>query len=536
MKPKTGLMKSRGWREALPFLLLTSFLLTSLPAQKLRQEERADYYQKWLNEDVLYIISDEERAIFRKLSTDEEKERFIEAFWKRRDPDPRTLENPFKEEHYRRIAYANERFSAGLAGWKTDRGKVYIKYGPPAQIDVNPTGTVLKDPRGGVIQSFGAKADLRGGVRPREIRTYPFEVWRYRYLEGIGTDVEIEFVDRTGSGMYTLAIDDEEKNVFAYKDPAADVLSPNRSDFYKPEKQRQFYRTELLANLDAPPPIKFNDLEQVVSSRIHYREIPFEATMSVLKVTDSSSYVPVSFVLPASNLDFRQGGDTMKASVNVFLQATNVQKRIVAVVEDTLKLQSASANLERLRGGNALYQKKLLLPPGRYVIDLVLKDNNSQKLGSLQKLLVVPDPGHRLSLSSLILADLMRPLGRDEQVTDPFAIGSHKIIPNIRRRFSQSKQAGLFFQIYGFSTDQASSKPDLDLRVTFRQGERVLLRLRDDLSGFGVLHGDRASVTISVPLDHFPPGQVTVEARVADRLSGRSTRAETDFTVVEEPS
>src|SRR5262245_13547007 len=96
-------------------------------------ESSADHYKKWLDEDVFYIISTQEREVFTKLSTNEEKDHFIEQFWMRRDPDPATSANEFKEEHYRRIQYANERFTSGKPGWRSDRGRFYIKFGPPDQ-------------------------------------------------------------------------------------------------------------------------------------------------------------------------------------------------------------------------------------------------------------------------------------------------------------------------------------------------------------------------------------------------------------------
>lgn len=512
------------------FLFLSLWLSTCIAASKQNREERQDHYRKWLEADVVYLITDEEKAVFEALATEEEKERFIEAFWRRRDSDPNTLENEFKDEHYRRIAYANEKFSAGIAGWLTDRGRMYIQYGPPAQVDVYPTGTVLQDPRGGVIQALGG-ADVRGGVRSRDIRTYPFEVWRYRYIEGIGGDVTVEFVDRTGSGLYTLAMDEEEKNVFAHRDPAADVASLNRSDFLKLNKERQFYQTELFAKLAAPPAVKFNDLRQAVSSRVHYDQIPFKVAMSLLRVTDSSFYVPVSFVLSARDLDFRQEGEIWRASVNIFLQATSVQKQVAAVVEDTLRLQGSSAELERLRRGNALYQKKLLLPPGRYVIDLVLQDTNSKKLGSFQQLVVVPEPREKPWLSSLVLADLMRPLRDDEALTDPFAIGAQKVVPNLERRFRPSERLGLFFQIYGLAIDASTSRPDAELQVTLKQSDRTLLTLKDDLSRFGSFHGESASITIGVPLKDFPEGRIDLEVQVTDRIADRTAQAESDFVV-----
>ena len=104
------------------------------------RKELASPYNKWLDEEVRWIISDEERTAFKRLQTDDEKQAFIEQFWLRRDPTPDTEENEFKEEHYRRIAWANDRFASGIPGWKTDRGQIYIKFGPPDENDSHTSG------------------------------------------------------------------------------------------------------------------------------------------------------------------------------------------------------------------------------------------------------------------------------------------------------------------------------------------------------------------------------------------------------------
>jgi GWxTD domain-containing protein len=143
-------------------------------------------YTKWLTEDVAYIITDQERAAFKRLPTDEEREHFIEQFWLRRDPTPGTPRNEFKEEHYRRIAYANQHYAdARISGWKTDRGRIYIVYGPADEIETRPSG--------------GAT-------------TYPSEQWRYSFIDGVGTNIIIEFVDPTGTGEYRMTLDPSEKD------------------------------------------------------------------------------------------------------------------------------------------------------------------------------------------------------------------------------------------------------------------------------------------------------------------------------------
>ena len=165
------------------------------------EKELASPYKKWLEEDVVYIITPEERGSFLRLSTNEEREQFIENFWLRRNPDPDSPENTFKEEHYRRIAYTNEHYASGIPGWKTDRGRIYIMWGPPDEVESHPSGG-----------SYERPAQEGGG----ETSSYPFEDWRYRYLEGIGNDVNLEFVDPTMTGEFHLTMDPSEKDALLY--------------------------------------------------------------------------------------------------------------------------------------------------------------------------------------------------------------------------------------------------------------------------------------------------------------------------------
>jgi len=182
--------------------------LKRAPSEKQKKQQKRNLnielsktYKKWLNEDVVWIITDEERAAFKQLSNDEERDNFIEAFWQRRDPTPDTEENEYKEEHYRRIAYANEHYAAGIPGWKSDRGRIYIMYGPADEVDSHPSGG-----------SYERPMEEGGG----ETSTFPFETWRYRYLEGIGQEIMIEFVDTCMCGDYHMTLDRSEKDALKY--------------------------------------------------------------------------------------------------------------------------------------------------------------------------------------------------------------------------------------------------------------------------------------------------------------------------------
>lgn len=169
---------------ALVLAALTAVSLAAWPAaapQAVTGDTESSPYLKWVNQDVVYIMAEEERAAFESVTTDADREKFMEQFWQRRDPTPATPENEFRNEHYRRIAYANDKFSmaTGRPGWQTDRGRIYIVYGPPDEIESHPSGS-------------------------EQVR-YGFSVWRYRHMEGLGDDLWISFIDRTMSGDYRIA-------------------------------------------------------------------------------------------------------------------------------------------------------------------------------------------------------------------------------------------------------------------------------------------------------------------------------------------
>ena len=269
--------------------------------EKALRKELATPYRKWLNEDVSYIITDEERSAFLRLQTDEEREQFIEQFWLRRDPSPDTIENEFKEEHYRRIAYANEHFASGIPGWKTDRGRIYITYGPPDEIDDHSSGG-----------SYERPPEEGGGTTS----TFPFQQWRYRYIEGIGNNIIIEFVDPTMSGEFHMTMDPSEKDALLYVPNAGlTVLEQmgisdktqrfNNSDGTHmaaplgglPESMNEFTRLDQFAKLQRPPAIKFHDLEGEVRSKISYNILPVRVQINFIPVTDATvmTYVTVQF-------------------------------------------------------------------------------------------------------------------------------------------------------------------------------------------------------------------------------------------------
>src|SRR5689334_5150063 len=345
--------------------------------EKLRKELETPY-KKWLNEDVTYIITDEERQAFKRLATDDERQSFIEGFWLRRDPTPDTEENEFKEEHYRRIAYANERYASGIPGWKTDRGRIYITYGPPDEIESHPSGG-----------SYQRPMEEGGG----ETSTFPFEQWRYRYIEGIGSDIIIEFVDPTMTGEYRMTMDPSEKDALLYVPNAGLTLMEqmgmasktdrfNRTDGTHlgtamggtPASMEEFERLERFAKLQKPPAVKFKDLEAAVHSKITFNILPMKLRADYIPLTESTVLTSITIQFDNKDLNFQAKEGVQKAVVNLYGRITTMSRRVVQVFEDPVTIDSPPSMLQEFTKRQSIYQKSIPLKPGMYRLNIVAKD------------------------------------------------------------------------------------------------------------------------------------------------------------------
>ncbi len=508
--------------------------------QKRKSEEgsRAMYYKKWLQEDVTYIISEEEKKVFKDLQTDEEKENFIEQFWVRRDPDPRTSENEFKEEHYRRIAHANERFASGIPGWKTDRGRIYITFGPPAEVDSHPSGG-----------SYNREPHEGGG----DTSTFPFEKWRYRHIDGIGDDIEIEFVDKSMSGEYRMAMSPDEKDALMFvpnagltwneemglsKKEDRPYFNPsaanNPSTGYMRAKDMPFARMEQYFNLQRPPQIKFEDLKSIVTTNITYNQLPYQLRADFIRLSPDKVLVPITVELENKNLQFKKELDFNRAAVNVYGIITGLTGRIMAEFEHVISTEYTDQYFEQGTKNRSIYQKIVSLPPGqRFKLDLVLKDINSGNVGVISRGLVVPKYDNAaLQASSVILANSVQPVPTATDALEQFVIGDLKIQPNVKSEYVRGQNLIPYLQVYNATLDQTSLKPSIEVRYALKSGGKVLEELTD-LAGDSVqfFSGQRVVVLGKIPLKEIQPGKYTLEVAVVDKVSNRSVLASTDFKV-----
>lgn len=495
-------------------------------------------WKKWQNEDVSYIITDEERKAFKQFQTDEEREQFVESFWLRRDPTPDTVENEYKEEHYRRIAYANEHYASGIPGWKSDRGRIYITFGPADEIESHPSGG-----------SYQRPAAEGGGTTS----TYPFEDWRYRYIEGIGNDIIIEFVDPTMTGEYRMTMDPSEKDALLYVPNAGLTLSEQmglstktarfqRTDGTRlgtplggtPASMNQFNRLEQFAKLQKAPPIKFKDLEAVVNSRITFNILPMLVRIDYVRVTETSVLANITVQFDNKDLQFQAKEGLQKSVINMLGRITTMTRRPVTNFEKALEINIAPEMLTRVTTQRSIYQQSVPLAPGRYRLNVIAKDVIGGNLNNYEVALDVPHfDEEKLASSSLILADTIEKLPTKSIGGGMFAIGDTKVRPRLGDRFLRTEKMGIYFQVYNFLPDEKTQKPagDIAYEITKVGGTEKVLEFSEEVSKIPNASASQVTIEKLLPLKDMVPGTYTLRVKASDRKGNQSLQLQTNFTV-----
>jgi GWxTD domain-containing protein len=508
-------------------------------------EKLGGVYKKWLDEDVRWIITDEELSAFKKLTTNAERDIFIEGFWQRRDPTPDTAENEFKEEHYRRIAYANEHFAAGMPGWRTDRGRIYVMYGAPTSIDAHPMG--------GPYQ----RSPEEGGG---QTSTFPFEVWRYRYLEGIGQEIEIEFVDDCGCGAYEMTLDRSKKDALLHVPNAGlttfeEMGQANKADrfrgglesigegpFNRNNQSKQFDRLETFSKLNRAPDIKFRDLQnELVTHKFRTNLLPFDVQVDFVKLTSDTVLVPITLQVPLKGLTFANKDGIQRAVVNVYGQLTKLSGQIVQTFEETLRRDIPAELLEKEINNVSLYWKALPMRPGLYRLDVVMKDVNGDKTGIFSRSYTIPDFGdEKLTSSTLILADQMEPVPAREVGTGNFVIGTNKVRPKVQpsdgkpASFTKKEKVNFWLQVYNLGLDQKTNKPSatVEYQVINTATQQHVLDFTESTAQMGNI-GEQVTLGKSLQLSQLDPGVYQVTIKVNDQISKQTISPTAKFAVLQ---
>ncbi len=514
-------------------------------AKSLKQE-LSKTYKNWLNNDVTYIITDEERQAFKQLSNDEERDQFIESFWQRRDPTPDTVENEFKDEHYRRIAYANEHFAAGIPGWRTDRGRMYIVFGPPDEIESHPSGGTYERP----IEEGGG-----------ETSTYPFEDWRYRHIDGIGEQVVIEFVDDCMCGAYEMTMDRSKKDALLMVPNAGLTWAEqmglaNKNDRFNGGglerlgvgpagvtdlQTKQFDRLEQYAKLNRPPAVKFKDLEEVVSHKINVHLMPFDVQTDFVKVTSDTVLVPVTVSVKNRDVTFTNKDGVQRGTMNIFGRVTTISGRIAQTFEDTVQNDVPAELLPKFAEGSSLYWKALPLRPGRYRLDVVVKDVNGDRTGTWSRGIVVPEySDDKLATSTLILADDMQPVPTRNIGTGMFVIGTTKVRPRVASAadgkkdpvFKRNQKVNFWMQVYNLGVDEKTHKASatVEYDIVNAGTNKPVVHTVESTEKMGNV-GDQLTLQKTISAANLEPGLYRIQIKVNDNVSKQTVDPAATFAV-----
>lgn len=495
----------------------------------------------WLENEVPDIITSDERRAFLELSTNEERDQFREIFWQRRNPDPESPVNTAKEEHYRRLAYADEHFSSGVPGRKTDRGRIYIIWGPPDEIDSHPTGGTYERP-----------IDQGGG----ESTAYPWEVWRYRHLEGIGENIEIEFVDPSGSGEYHIAYDPCEKDALARVPGAGLSLSEIMGRASKADRFTNSNGTtcpmplggisasnnefEMLErnSLVQRPPQHFRDLEERVLSHIVANQLPFQYRADFLRATSNTVLVPITVQLRNRDLSFQNKQGLYSAVLDLYGRITDPGGRVVQTFEDVISRDFPESLFQASLDLSSIYQKSVPLRSGLYRLDLVIKDTNDGNIGTLGTALRVPRFGEeKLDASSLILADQIEPVSTAQLGVGQFVLGAYKVRPRLSQEFSAADRLGIYLQLYNLKVDEGTHKTKVSVayRITQDKEPKEVWRA---LESADHMHqgGEQLTIERLIPVNTLGPGRYTIEVTAIDLLTNETVIRSTEFTVKPAPA
>src|SRR5271168_694733 len=513
--------------------------------QRELRQELSETYKTWLNQDVVWIISDEERKAFKNLSNDEERDAFIEQFWLRRNPDPDSPDNEFREEHYRRIAYANEHYAAGKPGWKTDRGHIYISFGKPDSIDSHPSGGSYERP-------------MEEGVG--ETSTFPFETWHYRYLEGIGDNIDLEFVDTCQCGDYHFTIDRSEKDALLRVPGGGETLyeqmgMAKKADRFKGgienlgngpmgagQQGKQFDRIELAAKVFAPPPVKFKDLESFISDHklITGPIFPFDVRTDYVRVTEDTVLVPITIQIKNRDITYTTKDGVSRGVVNILGKVSTITHKVVQSFEETVEITEPAELLEKKLDQQSVYWKALPLRPGAYRVDIGIKDvNNPDHIGIYAQSINVPKyDDEKLQTSSLILADSMYTVPSQTIGTGSFILGNMYVRPRVSQnavtpvKFTRSQKLNFWMQVYNLGIDDKTKSNSAMVTYEIRDSstDKVLLESHHESKDLSA-HSDQLTMDQTVALAGLQPGKYKVTIRINDAISKQEIAQSAPFIV-----
>ena len=525
----------RALSQFVRWCLIFGMIFSALPAvaqntSTIKHKKAASpdrVYKQWVDDEVKWIITSEERSAFMRLTTDDERDTFIDQFWLRRDPDPDTPENEYKDEYYRRIAYADAKYSSGIPGRNTDRGRIYIMFGPPDSTDSHPAGGQYQRP-----------TNEGGG----STSTFPFETWFYRHLDNVGDGLEIEFVDPTMSGEYHIARAPDEKDALLMVPGAGPTLAEELHLTSKVDRvaygglggsyvdrlfgsrNREFETLELIKNLSKTPEVVkrglFDGRVDPVLTESEVLPVAFRADYR--RLDDDSILTSFSLLIENQDIVLANKGGIYQGNVNVSGRIAAVAGKRPRFFEQSITTGRYTArDVSTADQTKSIYQMNVVLEPGRYKIDMVAQDINSGRMGVIHQSFVVPQyRPNELSTSSVIVASDITKL--DGVAAGQFVIGRYKVHPNMTQTFKSGAPIGVFLQIYNAQIDQYTLMPNVDVNlIVMHDGREIARNTADSKTWIQDIDGRRLVVGRMLDLK-LEPGTYYLEVNIVDKVSQKS--------------
>jgi len=496
-----------GVNKKIFFILIASgFLFVTLPflqaghlqessqSSKYTEEPLSESSREWLDEVVPYIITKAEKEFFLSLPNEIERGKFIQGFWRKRDPNPETPVNEFKMDYYKRVALANKFFgSSGVDGWRTDRGKVYILLGPPNDI----------------------QRDMMPSTFSTPVYHGPKEIWNYWGLSNprLPYNLEFVFVDRLGTGDYVL-----ERNV-RLGETGGQPFDLDASHYY-------FDYLEIMAEAMKNPYENLDELRGIITTQVAYEQITFQSSMFYFKGAGKKTHIPLAVSIPFTACTRKEIEGKYFISLNLLVQVSNKLGQIIFERSKDIDIKQTSVEMEAAKTEAIHAQTSVSLEPEAYKIHILVLDNYSGKVGTIHREIVVPEFETGELCSSDIILFGSEPDGEKEN-----RVGRQEKAGTIKNSFKMGEEMNVYVEAYNLTINPESKTYDFEVMYEYFDQDKSLL----SMPAPGENRSEEKDIRIetSFVLKNFRPGDYVLKVKVKDLNSGSSASKQIQFSVTQ---
>ncbi|MBN2246224.1 MAG: GWxTD domain-containing protein, partial [Candidatus Aminicenantes bacterium] len=449
------------FKKSLFFILFVYLCPFFVLPQPKAEQKMAEHYRKWLDEEVIYIITSKERDVFEKLKTDRERDIFIEAFWKQRDPTPGTPHNEFREEHYQRIRYANEYYGRGTPrpGWRTDQGRIYITLGPPRNMEdfTNINGVYP-------VQIWAYEGDQNYGL-PAEFNIIFFKkhgLGEYVLYSPVSDGPESLIAD-WGTGMTTEFMSSTRNQQNAYQQLVK--LAPNLAyqtlSLIPGERVMEgtvsLASMRLMGNVYVYPLKKVED--EYADALLKYKDIiavdysaNYIASDAVLQIIkDETGFYMVHYSIEPKRISMESYGETYSTNFELDGRISDLKGNTVYQFTKEFPLYFTSEEMADISVKSLAIQDLFPLVSGTYKFDFLLKNTVSKQFTSFEANIAIPDESNLPAITAPLLAYQLESGTAADPEMLPFKIKRGQLLIPAQKTFAKKEDMIVFFQVLGIS-------------------------------------------------------------------------------------